>query len=177
MLTTTSKPGLQPPGVCSRAVVWSSLAVVPAASTESIDGAESAPLGAAREDARQWTADWELRARLIFKRTLGPSWSVRRLAAPRSAGAVVSRAHRTIAEPTSYVLLSGGSLNLGGIGASAPRKRFDADSDDLTVWQNNHSRAADDATFHEQLLCGCQRRIHVVLAISDGDTAGKLPMA
>ena len=58
------------------------------------DGPGSAPLGAAREDAGQWTADWELRARLIFKRTLSPSWSVRRLAAPRSVGPVVSRAYR-----------------------------------------------------------------------------------
>ena len=41
------------------------------------DGPGSAPMGAAREDAGQWTADLELRAHLIFKRTLGPSWSVR----------------------------------------------------------------------------------------------------
>ena len=53
--------------VCSRAMMWSRLAGVPASSSESIcDGFWSAPMGAAREDAGQWTADWNLSARLIW---------------------------------------------------------------------------------------------------------------
>ena len=39
-------------------------------------------MGAAWEDAGQWTADW------IYN--LGPSWSIRLLAAPRSVGAAAN---------------------------------------------------------------------------------------
>ena len=52
-----------------------------------------------------------------------------------------------------------------------------ADAVSSFVMRSKTSSAADDATFDEQLLCGCQRRIHVVLDVSDVDTAGKLPMA
>ena len=59
-------PGLQPPGLQPRKM-WSRLAAVPVSSSESIcDGFWSAPMGADREDAGQWTADWNLSARLTW---------------------------------------------------------------------------------------------------------------